>query len=330
MSHTLNTARVGLFFLLGLALIWVVYQSLGDGTFFREEGYRVSAQFDDLKQLKPGDEVRMAGVRIGSVTETKLVRGRGEAVLTINPHVEIPEDSIASVAMAGLLGNNFISIQVGSSETDMEEGAAIQTRPTLDFNDAFATIGDITSKVETFFEEVSRAVAVITDDDDGLLSNLNEVVRDNRDNLRETLANLREVSTALAEGEGTLGRLIRDDEAYESLLGIGRSVENAAGNAELLVSDLREIVDQIKTGEGPLGALIYDETTGDNLRRIVQNLGEVSDKLAAGEGTLGRLLADETLYHDLQAVLQKAERTIDGLGDQGPITAVGIAANALF
>ncbi len=330
MSHTLNTARVGLFFLLGLVLIWVVYQSLGDGTFFREQGYRVTAQFDDLKQLKAGDEVRVAGVRVGSVTETLLVRGRGEAVLTINPGVEIPDDSIASVAMAGLLGNNFISIQTGSSETSLPEGASITTESTIDFNEAFAAIGDITSKIEGFFEEVSRAVAVITDEEDGLLQNLNEVVLDNRENLRETLANLREVSTALAEGEGTLGKLLRDDSAYESLLGIGKSIEDAAGDAQLLLSDFREIVEQVKSGEGPLGALIYDEVTANDLRRIVSNLGEVSDKLAAGEGTLGKLLADETLYHDLQAVLQKAERTIDGLGDQGPITAVGITANALF
>ncbi len=330
MSHTLNTARVGLFFLLGVALIWVVYQSLGEGTFFREEGYRVTAQFDDLKQLKAGDEVRMAGVRIGSVAETRLVRGRGEAVMTIDHGIEIPDDSVASVAMAGLLGNNFIAIQVGSSEGDLGEGDAIASRSTPDFNEAFATIGDITARLDDFFDEISVAVASMTDAEDGLLTNLNALVKDNRENLGETLANLRQVSETLAAGEGTLGRLIHDDEAYDSLMSIGRNIEGAADEANLLVRDFREIVDEIKSGEGPLGALIYDRETADELRRIVHNLGDVSEKLAAGEGTLGRLLVDDTLYHDLQAVLQKAERTIDGLGDQGPITAVGIAANALF
>ncbi len=328
----MNTARVGLFFLLGVVLIWIVYQSLGDGTFFREEGYPLAAQFDDLKQLKVGDEVRMAGVKIGTVTRTELVRGRGEALLTINPEVEIPEDSVATVAMAGLLGNNFLSIQVGQSETNLEPNSTIPTRSTPDFNEAFAQIGEMTGRVEDFLEDMSRAVNELTGDDeqDGLVRNLNHMVTENRENLRETLSNLREVSDALTRGEGTLGRLIHDDEAYESLMNIGKSIEGTTDEATLLVKDLREIVDQVKSGEGTIGMLLYDDSTAEEIRKIARNLGQVSDQLAAGEGTLGMLLADDTLYKDLQALLQKAERTIDGLGDQGPITAVGITANALF
>ncbi len=332
MSNTLNAARVGLFFILGVVLIWVVYQALGEGVFFREDGYRVTAQFDDLKQLKVGDEVRMAGVRIGSISETRLVRGRGEAVMTIQPGVDIPEDSVATISMAGLLGSNFIGIRVGESEVNLAEGDSLTTRSTPDFNEAFATLGDMTERVEGFFDDISRAIAEITgdEDDDGLVRNLNAMVTENRENLRETLENLRGVSDALATGEGTLGKLIHDDEAYESLMNIGRDFESTAAAANELFADLREIVTQVKSGEGTIGALLYDEDTAGEIRRIARNLGEVSDKLAAGEGTLGRLLADDTLYHDLQAVLQKAERTIDGLGDQGPITAVGITANALF
>ncbi len=332
MSHTLNTARVGLFFLLGVVLIWIVYQSLGDGTFFREEGYEITAQFDDLKQLKVGDEVRMAGVKIGTVTRTRLIRGRGEAVLTIDPAVRIPEDSIAIVAMSGLLGNNFLAIQVGQSDADLEEEASIATRSTPDFNDAFAQIGEMTDRVEDFFDDMGRVMGEITGDDEtgGLIRNLNKLVTENRENLNETLANIRTITDTLVQGEGTLGKLINDDEAYQSLMNIGRSIEATTDEATLLVKDLREIVDQVKSGEGTIGTLLYDDETAAEIRKIARNLGEVSEQLASGEGTLGKLLADDTLYKDLQALMQKAERTIDGLGDQGPITAVGITANALF
>ena len=56
----------------------------------------------------------------------------------------------------------------------------------------------------------------------------------------------------------------------------------------------------------------------------------VSDKLAKGEGTLGKLLNDDSLYTGAQSTLKKAERALDGMGDSGPITAVGVVANALF
>ena len=60
------------------------------------------------------------------------------------------------------------------------------------------------------------------------------------------------------------------------------------------------------------------------------NLQAVTDKLNKGEGTLGKLINDDSLYTDAKGTLKKADKMIDGLSDQGPITAVGIVANALF
>ncbi len=87
---------------------------------------------------------------------------------------------------------------------------------------------------------------------------------------------------------------------------------------------------QVKSGKGTLGALVYDETSANNLKATVANIRAVSDKLAKGEGTLGKLLNDDSLYTGAQATLKKADRAIDGLGDTGPITAVGIVASSLF
>ena len=67
MNTTQQTARVGLFFLLGVALVWVTFETLSDGKLFEERSHTLIAGFDDLKQLKSGDDVRMAGVKIGSV-----------------------------------------------------------------------------------------------------------------------------------------------------------------------------------------------------------------------------------------------------------------------
>jgi phospholipid/cholesterol/gamma-HCH transport system substrate-binding protein len=90
------------------------------------------------------------------------------------------------------------------------------------------------------------------------------------------------------------------------------------------------LVDEIKTGKGTLGTLIYDEKAGQDLKATAANLRSLSDKLNNGEGTFGKLLNDDTLFRDAQGLMRKADRALDGLSDQGPITAVGVAANALF
>src|ERR1051326_7302855 len=100
MNNTQQTARVGLFFLLGIALIWVTFETLSDGKVFKDRGYTLVTGFADLKQLKVGDEIRLAGVKIGSVEKTRLAGRRAEAILRIDPGVEIANDSVATIVMA--------------------------------------------------------------------------------------------------------------------------------------------------------------------------------------------------------------------------------------
>ena len=52
MNHVTQTTRVGLFFLLGLALTWVTFQTLNGGKVFRDQGYRLIAGFESLRELK--------------------------------------------------------------------------------------------------------------------------------------------------------------------------------------------------------------------------------------------------------------------------------------
>ena len=87
MNNAQQSARVGLFFLLGLALTWVTFETLSGGKVLKDEGYTIIAGFDSLKELKEGDQVRMAGVRIGDVKATRLAKTgrRAEAILRMMP-----------------------------------------------------------------------------------------------------------------------------------------------------------------------------------------------------------------------------------------------------
>src|SRR5581483_4078057 len=149
MNNAQQTARVGLFFLLGLALIWVTFETLSGGKVFKDKGYQIIAGFETLKSLKPGDEVRMAGVKVGEVHETRLAGRRAEAVLRINSDVKIKNDAVATIAMQGLIGTNSISIELGSPNApDLPPGAEIKTEESADLNTAMKQIGELGQKLE--------------------------------------------------------------------------------------------------------------------------------------------------------------------------------------
>ena len=103
MNNRMQNIRVGLFFLLGLALLWVTFESLsGTGRLFKAKGYTLTARFDNLKGLSKGDDVLIAGVRVGTVTLTRLTGRQAEAVLRIDPDVRIASDAFAMVAQSSL------------------------------------------------------------------------------------------------------------------------------------------------------------------------------------------------------------------------------------
>jgi|SRR5690625_4605339 len=87
-------------------------------------GYRLDAEFRAAEGLEPGSDVRMSGVRIGSVTSVSLNPKNYFAVvgMAIDNSYKLPEDSIAKIAADGLLGGNFIAVDPGASDFMMEPG----------------------------------------------------------------------------------------------------------------------------------------------------------------------------------------------------------------
>jgi len=330
MNNTQQNARVGLFFLLGLALIWVTFQTLSGGSVFRDKGYTLIAGFESLKELKQGDEVRMAGVKVGSIETTRLAGRRAEAVLRIDPKIEIKSDATASIVMAGLIGTNYIGIDLGSADAPpLRDGAEIKTAVTPDLNTIMTEVGALGKKLEGALGSISTTING-DGKTPGLFQKLDKLVADNGENVNATVANIRQVTDKLNKGEGTLGKLINDPKMHDELLASVDEIKTAAGQAKDFIANAQAIVDQVNAGKGTLGALVFDDKIGNDLRATSKNLKDMSDKIARGEGTLGKLINDDSMARDAQAVLKKANSALDGLDDSGPITAVGLVAKSLF
>ncbi|MFA5057548.1 MAG: MlaD family protein [Opitutaceae bacterium] len=329
MNNRLQTIRIGLFFLLGLALLWVTFESLNGGRVFKQRGYTLVARFDNLKGLFKGDDVLMAGVRIGTVTQTRLAGRQAEAVLTIEPGIKIAGDAVAQVATSSLLGSNHLEVTVGSPNVPpLAPGAEIKTRDTVDMNEVIAKLGSLGDRLETVADQIGKSLG--GGEGGGLFAKIDKLVADNGPKLTETISNLQDITAKIRNGDGTLGRLVNDPKLHDELLASVGEIKSAATDTRTFMANAQSIVDQVKAGKGALGTLVFDEQAGDEIKITVKNLRELSDKLNHGQGTLGKLISDDSLYREAQGTLHKVDRAVDGLSDQGPITAVGVAAKSLF
>jgi phospholipid/cholesterol/gamma-HCH transport system substrate-binding protein len=330
MNNAQQTVRVGLFFILGLALTWVTFETLSGGKILKDKGYTLIAGFESLKELKEGDEVRMAGVKIGEVAKTRLAGRRAEAILRIDSNVKIKNDATAAIVMSGLIGTNYIGVDLGSANApDLPPGAEIRTKTTPDLNTVMSQIGELGKKLEGALGNLGGA---LTGDgkSPGIVQKVDQLVTENRENIQKTTANLSSITDKVNKGEGTLGKLINDPKLHDELVTTLADIKKGAAEAKTFMANAQSILDQVKTGKGALGTLVFDQKAGDDIKATIATLRDVSDKISKGEGTLGKLLNDDSMLRDAQAIMKKADRALDGLDDTGPITAVGVVARGLF
>lgn len=121
---------VGFFILLGiLALLALALQVSGLSIgLSNQKGYEVSANFDNIGDLKLRAPVTIGGVRIGQVSGVQLDPTTFKAIVHLsidNNKLQIPSDSSASIYTAGLLGANYIELTPGFDTDNLHQGSVI-------------------------------------------------------------------------------------------------------------------------------------------------------------------------------------------------------------
>jgi phospholipid/cholesterol/gamma-HCH transport system substrate-binding protein len=91
------------------------------------EGYEIDARFNRVDGLLPGSDVRMSGIKIGTVLDYRLDPDTYLAIVRINirESVLIPVDSSARIQADGLLGDNYLSIEPGAEDEMLQAGDEI-------------------------------------------------------------------------------------------------------------------------------------------------------------------------------------------------------------
>jgi phospholipid/cholesterol/gamma-HCH transport system substrate-binding protein len=296
--------KIGMVAAIALALaITIIVAVGGAGGLFSWQRYALKTRFADVKGLKSGAVVRVAGVEVGKVSDVRLADADVEVTLEVRKGNErrITTESRASIGSLSLLGEPVIDISPSVAGTPLKDG------DTIPAGRAPGQLADVADAARASLEQVNEILKEIRSgrgtvgklfSDDALYKEVTDFV---------TAAE--GVAINLRDGKGTLGRLVRDPVAYERL---SASLES-----------LREITRRIDAGEGSLGRLLKDDALAKSLTSASANFDQVSSRLNRGDNTVGRLLTEKELYDRFNSVasrvdalmadLQKAEGTFGQL-----------------
>lgn len=114
-------------FVVAVALGFLVFAYNGSSRSATAGGYKVTADFDNVEGLNVGSDVRMSGIKIGTVTAQSLNPENFQAkiVMSIDPAVKLADDTSAKITAEGLLGSKFVALEAGGSETLIADGGTI-------------------------------------------------------------------------------------------------------------------------------------------------------------------------------------------------------------
>tara|TARA_B100000787_G_C16065920_1_gene237692 strand:+ start:151 stop:594 length:444 start_codon:yes stop_codon:yes gene_type:complete len=123
MSNSKIETAVGGIVLLA-AIGFILYVANATNSVGGNNGLTLKASFRSADGITAGTDVRMAGVKIGTVTDMRLDSEsfRAEIIFSLRENLEIPDDSGVAVSQDGLLGGSFVEIIPGGSEFKLQDG----------------------------------------------------------------------------------------------------------------------------------------------------------------------------------------------------------------
>lgn len=292
MTNSLANAKLGIFIFLGSTLLVILIFLLGNKDQLFASTFTVKAYFKNTEGLRNGASVRFGGIDVGAVKEIKILTdttGRVEVAMRIKDEIKhfIKKDSRASIETEGLVGNKVVMLTMGSPNSDeVSDGGAILSKEPLSFSD-------------------------IIEETQGIMAYTKDMTK-----------NLAEIVYKVNQGEGTIGKILNDDELYSaaanltksadrSLVSItdemkdvvslfdelGKGVQDVVANVNTVVSRIDTVLVGVSEGKGLLGSLVSDKgKEGKTLNQILDNLVLVTEDAKTSASRLAENM--EALKHN--------------------------------
>ena len=287
---------VGLFIFLGLIFLLAGILTIGNlhSTFSRKVA--VTAVFDDVNGLQAGNNVWFSGVKIGTVKKLSFY---GDSRVLVEMRLEeksqqyIRKDAKAKISTDGLIGNKIIVIYGGT-----------QASPQVEDGDALGI------ENQTSTEEMMN------------------VLQENNRNLLKITTDFKNVSSKIASGEGSLGKLIQDESLYRSMDATMASLKRSSNHAEQLTAAVADYSSKLNK-EGTLANELVTDTVlfsqiqasarqlqqtmviataaADYLKTTTISMSKAAENLNEKDSPAGLLLNDEQAAANLKGTLKNLE-----------------------
>lgn len=316
MKNSLET-RLGIFVVFVILAAVVIVETINGWHFFQHT-YRVSALFDTIQDLKTGSDVKMAGVDIGRIDKIAIEDNKVRVTMAVSSDAPVKTDSTATIKFTGLMGQNYVSIDFGTAGAPQAaNGTVLASVEQPDLNAIMARLNDAASGIQ-------NAMKGFTGDTiNNLLGPLTDLIKQNSGHLTATVSNIDSITSQIASGQGTVGKLIYDQTLYNSAMGTVSNLQSAVASAQLMINT-------VTNGQGTLGKLLTDGTLYNETTASMTNLHQILFKINNGQGTVGKLVNNQDFYKNAQLSLQKLDKAADGLEDQGPLTILGSLVSTLL
>jgi phospholipid/cholesterol/gamma-HCH transport system substrate-binding protein len=310
-----------------ISFVLVYLLAGGEGDFFARRT-TLTIYMPDAAGLAAGDEVRLSGIRIGTVQKVALSgmlerrRGVRAEIRILSRYLkDIPQDSQTDVSADTLVGYKFLDIAEGKSPIPIGEDGILQSEPVKEAADR----ANLMVTVQNNLEQVDHILADLSSPAtqtgqlfmneqlyDTVLSRLQDfdnglhTVLTPQSDLGKAFYSLELYNTihdfagqfdnmlaSIQNGEGTAGNLFASDEQYDEIL------------REL--TGLRSTLADANAGKGKWGVLLQDDASYRQITHLLSTTDALIVSLNAGEGNTGRLLANAQLYESLNGSLRRME-----------------------
>ncbi len=287
---------LGFLFFVALVILGFATLLIKNVSFFGHP-LKLAIHFERAQGLRPGSDVRVDGMLFGRVEDVVLHPQSGVRVnIKLNEPVTLYQDAEILVESSSVLGGNIVSIRRGS------KGAALLLTE------------ELPGKSRGGLEEVG------------------DLATDNRENLKQLITNLKDLSQALKDGQGSVGKLLKSDELHKEAVDTIKTARAAITDAQAeikkvgdnLIENVNKVTAKLDKGEGPVPAMLNDKKLTDKLDRIAsniedttKNLKEITEAVKKPEGALGRMVNDKEMGDKLKATIDNVERASESIKNVG-------------
>ena len=245
-NDTSKNIRLGLFVTIGTAILIIALYFIGSQRNIFSHTIKISSHFYNVNGLMAGNNVRYAGIDIGTVDKVRIENDSSVTVYMIiekQNSIFIKKNSIAAVGTDGLMGNKLVNINPGSGMSmTVEDGDVIGSLKPVENEEMIRTLN-----------QTNENLAAITGD-------------------------LRKFTAKLNKDKGIL-KLIDDSTSTENIRQALASIREAAKNANQITAELNQLATGLNSGQGLAGTLLTDTVSANKLRNTISNLENVSDSL---------------------------------------------------